>query len=152
MANPAKIEPVDADVASGVAALDSSRTLEESALADLKQHRRWLKRHAAAEQRNRVKHHRRLKQLKRSQRRWVKRQLFLRATRRNADAVAAACYSATLYLADKAGVAASTFHTPPPRQRGGDAEHPQQTACSPFEYIPHAFMTPDRPPGLSSHV
>jgi hypothetical protein len=78
------IELFDAEVAASGAALSQSRNVKQSASEDLKQHERWLRRHAAAEARNREKHQRRLKQLRISQRRWVKRQRFLRAVKQRA--------------------------------------------------------------------
>jgi hypothetical protein len=84
LTNRETIELFDAEVAASGAALSQSKNVKQSASEDLKQHERWLRHHAAAEARNREKHERRLKQLRISQRRWVKRQRFLRSVRERA--------------------------------------------------------------------
>src|SRR4029078_1023612 len=84
LTNRETIELFDAEVAASGAALSQSKNVKQSASEDLKQHERWLRRHAAGEARNRENHERRLKQLRISQRRWVKRQRFLRSVRERA--------------------------------------------------------------------
>ncbi len=101
MTNRETIELFDAEVAASEATLSRSKNVGKSAKEDLKQHERWLQRHAAAEARNREKHERRLKQLKINQRRWVKRQRLLRSARQRATIVGAAARSAALVLGDK---------------------------------------------------
>jgi len=90
LTNRETIELFDAEVAASGAALSQSKNVKQSASEDLKQHERWLRRHAAAEARNREEHERRLKQLRISQRRWVKRQRFLRSVRERALIIGAA--------------------------------------------------------------
>src|SRR3990172_11679516 len=101
LANRETIELFDAEVVASEAALSRSKNIEKSAKQDLEQHRRWLERHAAAEARNRVKHEQRLKQLRRSQRRWVKRQRLLRSLRHQASVAGAAAQSAAIALGEQ---------------------------------------------------
>lgn len=107
MTNRETIELFDAEVAASEATLSRAKNIGKSANDDLKQHERWLRRHAAAEAKNREKHQRRLKHLKVSQRRWVKRQRFFRSVRQRAVIIAAAARSAALVLGDKTVSAAN---------------------------------------------
>jgi hypothetical protein len=89
LTNRETIELFDAEVVASEAALSRSKNIEKSAKEELEQHRRWLQRHDAADARNREKHQRRLKQLRISQRRWVKRQRLLRSLKQQALIVGA---------------------------------------------------------------
>lgn len=99
MTNRETIELFDAEVAASGAALSQSRNVKQSASEDLKQHERWLRRHAAAEARNREKHERRLKQLRISQRRWVQRQRLLRAVKQRAVIIGTVAKQRSLIVA-----------------------------------------------------
>jgi hypothetical protein len=107
LTNRETIELFDAEVVASEATLSQSKTVGKSAQEDLKRHERWLQRHAAAEARNREKHQRRLKHLKISQRRWVKRQRLLRSARQRATIIGATARSVALMLGDKTVSAAS---------------------------------------------
>jgi hypothetical protein len=107
LTNRETIELFDAEVAASEATLSRAKNVGKSAQEDLKQHERWLRRHAAAEAKNRDKHHRRLKRLKISQRRWVKRQRLLRSVRQRATIVNAAARSVAVAAGGKTVSAAN---------------------------------------------